>query len=159
MTFQIITISNQVQWRHFCLRHDDLEATYTFLRRIVQGGDSVVSVTLIDKKGRFPLPLDCLEETTFSNPIESLRQQWEELLAPTVGSHWSRSAISEQFHKLQQDRIGSIRRTLRKTQELQERAQHVLSEGPRKVNLLNHYQGIMDQYSGLLDRLETSSRK
>ena len=81
LRFNLTAITPQGQWRSFSFQHPDLEIAYSLLQNIVQQGDTLLDVRLLDEHGDLLLPVDDFEKPYFVNPIELFRQQWETLLA------------------------------------------------------------------------------
>ncbi|GAB3942173.1 hypothetical protein GCM10028805_06380 [Spirosoma harenae] len=153
MTLNICTITAQHHSKEFHCEFDDLEKAYNFMLHVQQGGDVFLTAELVDRRGRYGLAVEELNQGGWRNPVHQLKQQWEHCLAVPLAipqSHQgSVAALKARLVQSRLDYRANLEDTLIQMLELRESAQCCLSDGARKSKLLA-------QYGLTIDRLERS---
>ncbi|MFD2574151.1 hypothetical protein ACFSUS_26180 [Spirosoma soli] len=149
-------IDKYTQFREFSCQLNLIEDGFQVISSITSQGDVIIKAHVIDGDGHMDLPVEVFDGSSFIEPIQQLREQWQEALANPVKQRTDHELILLTHQRIRQHktRIDNCILTIDRLERLLEETKERISPGVRRFRLISHYQRIIANYQYQLTKAQ-----
>lgn len=162
MILSFTAIDKNDHFRDFFCQIADLEIACDLLSRITMLGDTLVRTQLIDEGNQMELPIDAFDGAPFSESMQQLETQWQEVLNEPVRAVLSDNTWQVELTRHQIDlyeiRIEEFGRLIGKFEGFRQRADAITHGEPWQGRLIRHYDSSLITYRGYIDRAKSGKQ-
>jgi len=155
MFLSLTAFDREGEFRQFSCWLNSLEVILDALSEISANGGQLVTAEIHEEGSRLPLPVEAFDGQDFSNPIQALEAQWQQVLSEPV--QW-RSVHTQQLMILIQNRISrqdlhiaQLEVAIQKGEDQRQRVQDIIAREPMRSRLLARSEVALQHYQGCLE--------
>ncbi|GAB4015789.1 hypothetical protein GCM10028808_42120 [Spirosoma migulaei] len=158
MTLSFTASTTEDQLRHFSCQLPELEIALDVLSSITLKGDKILKAYISDEDGSMELPTEAFDGEPFTDPLHQLAEQWQIALGESIvlvspDNRWY-IELTRRRIKLYDDRIGQLLLTITKLEQFRERVHGSITQGPREIKIINHYDSLLITYLHQVDQVK-----